>query len=732
MKLKLRAFLPAFGLAVLISASCPTGVAEAQSSKPVTITADKVQSNAKTGEATAEGDVRITYGDKAVTGDKAVYNQNTGDGVVEGNARFTDPKSVISADRAEFNSITTLGELYRASASFEKLYFIRASRLSRLGENHYRATDCFLTTCDQAEPDWEFSSTDADVTIEGYAFMKHAVFRAGGWPILYLPYMVAPAKVKRATGLLFPSPAYSSEFGFQIQNQFFWAIADNQDATISHHYLGQAGNKAGLEYRYIFSPTTFGTLNTEYLKETDPNKTSNRDLWRVQYDHRQTLPWSVDAVAHINKESEGNVSREYGSDIADRARVYTDSYVTFTKNWATRSLVLMARDQTALDSTNAQAVRKTPELKFTNQKEKLWSSPFYVALDSSYTSFRTESGADADKTIYDVDRADFSPTLSLPIPISPYLSAEASAGYRATWYSKGVDSTTGQTVAEGFTRNVYNLSASVTGPKTFRLFDTASAETPKLKHLITPRLLWAYTPGMEMDGENRTKVKAIDSVDYADPQNTLTFQLYNDLLAKKILGPESSQTVSLARLILSQSYDINEADRTDIPDADKRPFLSTEIKLMANPASWLVVDYRTTYNLYERLWDTSSLGFGARSNSVNLALDRSYQWGGVGGTDTAWDTVYVEVKLPWWRMTADYSVIYDEIQGSATNSMARVRYRRDCWGFGVSHEQRRISRTDTDGASDLVDEIRTMFTVTLVGVGDVLGADQPALAKPKL
>lgn len=736
----------------LISATAMTGAAKAQNdpappppgaseqitppANPVVITADRVEHDVKSGDAAAEGNVRVVYGEKTVTGDKVFYNQNTGDGMVEGNARFTDPKTSISAEMARFNSFTTMGTLYRFYANFESQYFIRGSRIERLGEDHYQADDCFLTTCAQQDPDWEFSAADADVTIEGYAFMKSAVFRAGGWPILYLPYMVAPAKVKRATGFLIPSPAYSSALGFQIQNQFFWAIAENQDATISHSHLGQAGNKLGLEYRYIFSPTTFGALNAEYLMETDPDKSTNRNLWRVLYDHRQTLPWDVSAVAHVNKESEGMLSREYGSSLTDRAQVYTDSYATFTKNWATSSLLLMAREQITLDTTTSasQVVRRLPELKFTNQKEQLWDTPFYGSIESSYASLRSETGSSDTISYYDVDRADFSPVVSLPIAITPYLSAEAAAGYRSTWYSKGVDPATGETAAQSFTRNLYNLAASLTGPKTFRVFDTDSAGTPKLKHLITPKLSWGYTPGMEVDGDNRAKVVVMDNVDKADPANLVTFQLYNELLAKQILSPEASQTVSLASLVFTESYNINEANRTDITDDAKRPFSSTGINLITKPADWLTLNYATTYNFYESVWDSSALGLGVKyADTANFALDRSYKWGGASGEeDTAWDTAYLEVKLPWWRMTVDYSVIYNEMEGYATNSMARLKYRRDCWGFGVSYEQRTITRTDTDGSSRQMDESRTMFTVTLTGLGDALGGDQPPLAKPKL
>jgi LPS-assembly protein len=727
----------------LVCATAAAGVAQAQSDsalppvkeapeqiapppKPVTITADKLWSDGKSGDSSAQGNARIVYGDKVVTGDSAVYNQDTGDGVVEGHVRFTDPKTSISADTAKFNSDTTLGTLYRFYADFQSQYFIRGSRIERLGEDHYKSENCFLTTCGLNDPDWEFSAGKADVTIEGYAFLNDAVFRAGGWPILYLPYMIVPAKTKRATGFLIPSPGYSSAQGFLIQNQFFWAIADNQDATFSHHYLGQAGNQVGLEYRYILSPTTFGALNTDYLMETDPDKTSNRNLWRVLYDHRQTLPGDVSAVAHINKESDGGFSRQYSSNINDRTQVYTDSYVTFGKNWGTRSLLLMAREQMNLDAANEQVTRKLPEIKFTNQKERIGGSPFYAALESSYTSYRT----DTNSVVYDVDRADFSPMISLPIPMAPYLSAETFAGYRSTLYSIPGSS---KAVGESFSRNLYNLGATLIGPKIYQIFDTGSAETPLIKHLITPTLLWNYTPGMEVDGANRAKVRVIDAVDSADPANTMIFQLSNDLLAKTILSPESSQTLSLARLVFTEIYNINEANRADKPEVPKRPFSSTEINLMTTPAKWLLLNYKTTYNFYENLWDSSSIGFGARyADFLNVALDRSYQWGGRTAPDTAWDTGYIGVKLPWWRLTADYSVIYNEMDGTAANSMTRLKYRKDCWGIGVTYEQRRITSADPNGSSRQLDESRTMFTLTLVGVGEALGAEQPSIARPKL
>ncbi|MBI4666116.1 MAG: LPS-assembly protein LptD [Nitrospinae bacterium] len=704
--------------------------ASAPSAPPVSITAGQIYKDSQSGETAAYDNAQVSYGDKTLSGDVIFYNPDTGDGRVEGSAVYQDPKSRLEAERADFNTITGLGTLYRASGKFDNLYNLRGAKIQRVEEDRYVAREAGLTTCKCEDPQWEIESSYADVTVDGYAHLTNPVFHAAGVPVFYLPYLPVPVKNKRATGFLMPAPAYSDNLGFQVENKFFWAIADNMDATLTHHYLGEAGNKYGAEYRYIFRDFS-GQFNGEYIQETDPDQPTDRNLWRVLFDHRHNLPWNIRNVFHINKESEESISRQYSESLTDRSRNYNDSYVTFSRSWPTRTVTLMAREQIALDPSNAQTLRKTPELRLINQKESIKGTPLYWSLESSYTGFRTENGLDEYRTTFDVERADFYPSISMPISISPFLSLEAAAWYRATWYSRGQD-TSGNPVDESFTRQYYQTSFTVTGPKFFRIFETGTPERPALKHVITPKLVWNYIPGYEMDGENRQNVYVIDTVDSAPPTNAVALQIANDLLAKDVLSPESSRTVSLARFVATQPFDIIESNRTESPETEKRPLAPLQLEFRSRPADWLLFNYSTTYNHYDKFWETSTLEAGLKLWDVaNIALDRIYKWGGKDGQDSTWDTAYLEVKLP-WNLSLDFSWVYDEANAKTTNSLVRARFREDCWGLAINLDQRQLTKTAADGSSYTEDERRIMFTITLLGIGDILGGEQPAYARKKL
>lgn len=696
------------------------------------VTADKISRNERDKVTTATGSVVIKYDGKTVEGERASYNEETGEGVVEGSAGLTDAKSDIHADKVEFNSFSELGTLYGARGVYEGYYRFWGERMERLAEDKYKIENGAVTTCELEEPHWRMDARDADVTMEDYAFLKGMVFRVKDAPVLYLPYMIVSTKTKRATGFLTPSISYSDKTGPRLENRFFWAIADNMDATVTHEYMGVAGNKLAGEYRYIFSPGVHGQLNVEYMKETDPEKENDRDLWKLKYDHRHALPWGIRNVVHLDMQSEESIDREYGDDVASRTRRYTDSYATFQKNWPTRNLYLLLREQKSTQPGREDTIRRLPSLRFNNQKQKLWRTPLYGSLESSYISYRTTTVTGGEASPYDVDRADFFPSLSLPVSIAPWLSMNATAAFRSTWYSNGLDET-GQAGGESFSREYYTTSLALTGPKFFRIFDTGSEKIPRLKHLVVPSVTWSYLPGYEFDGDDRKRVIVMDGIDQQGaPANAISYSLTNFLLAKEALGPAVSGTFSMVRLIISQSYNIREATREENPETEKRPFSMVNFDLDTRFFKWLMVNYQTWYDIYEYVWPESSLEIGFRyENLFHLALDRSYRRGPEGGDDAMWDTMYVEVNLP-WGISADYSVIYDEVAGKATDNVLRARYRDDCWGVALNWYQRKINTTDDQGRPAVEDETKIMFTIELEGVGDVMGSERPPIIWRKI
>jgi len=697
-----------------------------EETSPVKVTANRIIHQGDSAFTQAIGDVEIVFDGKKVTGDESALDNDTGDGFIKGDVHFTDRKSDIRADRADFNTKTGTGTLYNAIGNSEMKYFFTGERIQRIDETHFQIYKGTCSTCPHPDQDWRLDAKEINLTLEGYAYLKHMVFRVGDFPVLYSPFFIAPAKTKRSTGFLIPGIAYSTERGFMLKNSFFWAIAENMDTTITHEYMGVAGNRFGLEYRYIFSPRTFGKLNAEYLIETDPNKDTDRDFWKLKFDHRHGLPFGATNVTFLDIESENSISREYDDNVTDRTRRYADSYTTFAKNWATRNLNLTVRQRKSTLSDSEDEVNTIPDIKFTNQSEKIWGSPVYGSLQSSFTSYRTKSTQGDNSWPFDVDRFDFYPKLSLPITVAPWLTLTPAAGVRYTWYSNGESN--GEVTNESFSREYYTTSLSLSGPKFFRVFHTSSPKRPKLKHLVTPSLSWSFVPGYEVDGEDRLKVKHLDGIDSSDPGNKLTYKLTNWLYAKEVVTQEQSNTLQMVKFVISQTYDITEANREKTGDEDElRPFSAILFDLDTRFFNWLMVNYNTTYDQYDHIWKTSNLEVGFRYKQIfHFSLDRGYTY-----PTTAWDTAYLELGLP-WRTTLDYSVVYKEEDQEIYDSLLRLKYMPGCWGVILSWSKRKINTTDSSGSDQVEDEEKFLFQIILTGVGDVLGETRKPVAGKKL
>jgi LPS-assembly protein len=701
---------------------------------PTTIEADRIGYDGAAKRSTAEGGVRIVREGKIITGDRAVYDRVSGDGVIEGNVRYITPTSDLTARRFVFNAFTGLGTLYSVRGKFEGGNYIVGEVAVKDAVDHYVIEEGLFTTCDCIEkvPTWALAAAHVDLTVEEYVYLTDATVQIHGTSVFYLPWFMAPVKTKRATGFLRPSFSLSDRHGFQMDNSFFWAVADNADATLTHHYLGDAGNQIDLEGRYILSGATHGRLNVEYLAETDPEKETTANLWQAKYDHRQWLPAGFDGIAHIDTVSDQRLLSEYGASLSDRSRRYTDSYVIIRNSWGSDSFSLTTRQLKSLGGDVDETYRYMPEVVYTHPSQPIVESPVYGTLETSYLSQsqRTEQGG-VETDNYGVDRFDFAPTLSLPVSVAPWLSATPWVSGRSTWYS-GAPDADGSSDGQSYNREFYSAGLVLKGPQLFRIFDREDATMPRIKHLITPVVSYSYTPGYEFDGEDRRKNRVFDAVDAAGvPANSVTYSLTNHLVGKETLPGAEATTRTLAWFAVSQSYNLNEAARTDNPDVEKRPFSSIALDLDTHIRPNLMFRYRTTYDPYEGFWDSSALEFGYRFNdALHLAWDRVYQWGR-GGADQTWDTAYVEINTP-WKVSVDYSVVYNEVEGETNDSALRFLYKEDCWGLSLNYVKRKLAVTDEAGLTTMEDETRFTFAITLNGVGDVFGSPERAVAGRKL
>ena len=74
---------------------------------------------------------------------------------------------------------------------------------------------------------------DGRVTLDDYAKLKTVVFRLGGIPLLYTPYLLWPALRDRASGFLIPGIGYSSSRGAFLGLSYYQVLGRSADATVT-------------------------------------------------------------------------------------------------------------------------------------------------------------------------------------------------------------------------------------------------------------------------------------------------------------------------------------------------------------------------------------------------------------------------------------------------------------------------------------------------------------------
>jgi LPS-assembly protein len=677
----------------------------------LSVTADQLIRQGSSGVVEANGDVVIKYGNKTATGDNALLNPMTGEGTIIGNAQYTENETSIWANKILINSKTHLGTLYSAKGNVGSEYYFSGDKIERIAENHYLIVKGTCTSCPPENNSWRLDAKEVDLTMEGYAFMKSMVFRAGNVPILWLPYMIVPAKTKRATGLLEPSIGTSTESGFAYGQSFFWAISDNMDATLTYHYFGENSSRYGLQYRYILDHNVNGSLDGDFLQQRE----DGRDFWKILWRHHHKLPYNIIGKVLVDRESENNISREYDDSVSERTRRYSESYVDLQKNWSTtRTAQLQVKVHESTVVEDEEMLNTVPALLFNNYPEKLGETPFYGALESSYYNYHTKKVSAGITDEWKVDRVDVYPKLSLPVAIAPWLNVTPSLEYRLTWYSNGVED--GVETKEGFLREYYKANVSLVGPSFYSIFERPSKWRPRIKHLIIPRVKWSYIPGYDYKGENRLKVRVVDGIDDSSPYNLITYSITNTIFAKQINNNKSS-TVQLVNFSVSQGYNLIEATRTENPDDEKKPFTSILFDLDTKLMPWLLANFDLTYNTYDQHWEKYNAEIGFRYNDqLHFAVDHNVEYPYV-----AWDTAYFEIALP-WKIRADYSIVYFETENQIHASVLRLQKMFECWGVKLAYHDRLINQVNSSGVTEPVNEKKYMLTITLKGIGDAISS----------
>lgn len=675
---------------------------------PVTIEADSISYNEDDDAFHAAGKVVITFTRGFLKADAVTLYRETNLALAEGNALIHSDKDVIEGEKVLFNIESKLGTVDNGKLFIAQNHlYAKGEKIEKKGESTYRLEKAKITTCDGETPDWSLAASEVNVTVDGYGTMKHGRFLTRDIPLLYVPYLVFPAKTTRQSGFLFPLFSFSSERnGLDVELPFFWAISENTDATFYQRYLEKRGLKEGVEFRYFLSPKSFGTIYADFIndhkRETETIDSMSRDWqedqkrWSFYLNHETTFAYGFNIRSDIYRVSDPWYFRDFSSSnyylshysqigdnkfqripfLGDESLGSLTSTVRLTKDWSVYNLSAVAsHTDDFLSPTNDGTLQVYPWVNLTGVQQPLFGSPLQLGFGASYVNFYRREGQKGHLW-------ELNPTVSLPTKLGPYLRATPWAGFNGSIWDR-TDSETDTEDKDG-SRKVFPVGGTLS-TEISRVFNVGSGigGVEKIRHSIKPEIFYTYIP--EVRQENLPNF-----VGGIGAQNSLTYALTNTIVSRTRGANGKANYQQLMRFLLAQSYDIRESRRelTD-PETDKhRPFSDVALELDLTPVRYISLAARNIYS--------TNTGYWTQTNYDLTLLDNRGDFLSVGYRYTRESLREINLYLK-ASLTSSIDAIYvsrrNLLDKKTIESTYGVKYRRQCWLFEVNVTSGEYDRT---------------------------------------
>ena len=460
----------------------------------------------------ADGNVDLRYENLRLRADHVQWNQETDVVTARGHVQLDYMTQHVEADDAEYELRTARGKFHHVRATFalqrrptatllvspNPLYF-EAEEADRLDDNTYRIHKAWLTVCDPEHPTWKFYAPLATIELQKSVHLQNGNFRILSVPVLYLPEATFPAEKQRDSGFLIPEVGESSRKGLILGDSVYWAPLDWADATVGSEYFSRRGwsQKAQIRMR----PWENARLEADYFGVIDRGLEQPAGPPIPQGGHEMHLLFSAllpddwRAVADLDQLSSLTFRLAWSETYVQAVNSEVHNTAFLTRNFDGYSLNFAALSYENFLSATPQTsitLRTAPEARFSSVDRQFFQKlPLYFSFDAfAGGSHRGETVTPFD-TFPFVERAEFSPTVVMPLHWGPWLDVTPEFTFRSTYYGGQMENQ--QFIDQGFFRNTEEFSLDIRPPSFERIWDDGDTAW---KHTIEPDIQYNYVTGV--------------------------------------------------------------------------------------------------------------------------------------------------------------------------------------------------------------------------------------------
>lgn len=498
------------------------------------------------------GHVEIRFGANTLHADQVVYDATSGKLTATGHVVFdggphnehlvgSHATYDVSHDTGRFWDVTgSTGVRVKNKTMFltsSTPFFFTGKVVDKMGPDHYRVNQGFVTSCQLPKPKWQMDSKTADIEVGDEAKLRHATLKLHGIPVFYFPYTEHPVdNLGRKSGFLIPEIGTSTTRGTILGDGFYWVINRNSDATLgaalySKRGWAQFGDFRTIGYSYALQAQYYGVIDQKGAPP-GPYYGQNQGGEELKVNGFKQLPDGFQGVVSVDFLTSYIFRLEFAQGFTEAINSEVRSYGFVYKNWNGFSVGTLAATYQNYESTlpgDFIRINHTPSLEFSSVERPFSRSDFVYAFDVAGEGVaRNEIGF---STAPVVGRVDVAPHIAWPKVFDGW-TFRPQIGARETYYGQRLETSSnaviGTAVSDPINRNVANASLEIRPPTLSRVFDRKPFGRV-WKHTIEPFAVYRYQTGID----DFSQIIRFDFRDILADTNEVEYGVINRLYAKK-------------------------------------------------------------------------------------------------------------------------------------------------------------------------------------------------------
>jgi LPS-assembly protein len=578
-----------------------------------------VESDLATGTATATNGVLVKYGGAVMTAERVTVNEDTGEAVADGHVRVQRDEQIWASEHLFYNFKTGRFEAAQFRTGKPPM-FAGGGNLVGNTTNQIFATNAFITTDDISSPAIKVRAKYMKIIPGKKIEARQAVLYVEGVPMFYFPFYSHDLGA-RANHFNF-IPGYRSSYGPFLLSSYTWYLNNEVDAVGHMDYRERRGPGVGPDINYHYGKWGDGSIRYYYTHDQDPGASSENvpeDRQRIYASYQANPATNLYVKALARYQTDTNILRDF-LESEYRENPQPDSFLEVNRFWQNFSLDTYAQPRF---NDFLETVERLPEVRLTGFRQQLGETPFYYESQSSVGYYRRLFAKTNDFSMssdYEASRADSFHQLLLPYTFFGWLNVTPRIGGRATYYSDAAGP--GATTEEA-TRGVVNTGAEVSfkASQVWPGIYSSMFQADGLRHIIQPSVNYVYVPSPnyhtnqlpQFDYELPSlRLLPVDFPDYnaidsIDSQNVLRLGLLNKLQTKR-LG-------EVANLINWDLY----TDWRLQPRTNQTCFSDFYSDMTFKPRSWVTVESLVRYDPNDGI-------FRMAYHSLTLQPSETWSW----------------------------------------------------------------------------------------------------------